>query len=69
MKTLHVYQSTGKWTLIRGPLHELLKDLRIPALRAPIDHGYQLRSERLPDLLAQMQSVPGWAVRVHQGDR
>lgn len=69
MKTIHVYQTPGKYTLLRGPLHELLKGLGIPALRSPMDRGYQLRSERLPDLLAQMQSLPGWAVRVHGDDQ
>ena len=67
MRVMHVYEAEGRYTLLRGPIGLLLRELGVPAMRSRLDRGYQLRSERLPDLLAAMQTVEGWAVRLHPG--
>ena len=53
MKALHVYDAGPRYVLLRGPaLLPWLDGHEIPAVRAPIDRGWKLHRDRLPDVLA-----------------
>lgn len=53
MRVLYIYQAGPRYVLLRGPaLLGWLNDHEIPAMRAPIDRGWKLHRDRLPDVLA-----------------
>lgn len=61
---LYVYEMPGShYTLLRGRLRDWLTAQRIPALNSPRLRGWQVRTERIADLLAQAE-VDGFEVRL-----
>lgn len=53
MKALYVYEAGPRYVLLRGPaLLPWLNGHGVPAVRAPIDKGWRLHRDRLPDVLA-----------------
>lgn len=66
VRTLYVYDTPGRYVLLRGRLlADWLKDHGIPAMRAPLERGYRLHRDRLPDTLAQAEEA-GVAVHVRE---
>lgn len=62
MATMRVYAVPGEtYALLRGPLRDWLKDRHIPAMHSRMRRGWHVRSERIPDLVAEAQ-VDGWGV-------
>lgn len=57
MKYVHVYMIPGeKWALVRGRVGRWLQNNRIPARRSPMNNGYRLWHERVPDVIARMET-------------
>jgi len=52
-RALWVHPCSERYVLLRGVgLSRWLREHDVPAVRSPIDRGYKLRKERLPDVLA-----------------
>lgn len=70
VRRLYVYETPGRYVLLRGhpDLRAWLREQHVPALYAPVDRGHQLRTERLPDVLAAAQE-DGVRVVIRAGDR
>jgi hypothetical protein len=65
-KYLHAYAVEGeRFALLRGPARDLLVASLIHGRWDSTLRGYQIRADRLPDLLAFADTLPGWRVRVH----
>lgn len=61
MRPVYVYAVPGeRWALIRGPVGGWLRSQRIPALRSPINNGWWLWHERVPDVLARLDEDGHW---------
>lgn len=61
---LYVYDlPDSHYTLVRGRLRDWLTAQRIPALNSPRLRGWQVRTERVPDLLAKAEA-DGFEVRL-----
>ena len=52
-----------RYTLVRGPIRDLLKDNRIPAMWLPRLRGWTIRTERIGDLIA-LAEIAGYVVRM-----
>ena len=68
IKPLHAYVTDGaRYAVLRGPVRPLLAELGIVGTYAPIDRGYAVRAEHVPDILALADSQRGqWKTRVHR---
>ena len=65
---MHVYSTPlERYSLVKGPLMDWLKEHRIPALWTPAKRGWHIRNDRLPDVLVQA-SLDGLRVKIHGGD-
>lgn len=63
---LHAYAVEGeRFVLLRGPARDLLAQANIYGHWDNAQRGYEIRADRLPDLLALADTLPGWLVRVH----
>jgi hypothetical protein len=60
---LLIGREDGNYTLVKGNVRTWLADNRIPALWSPMNHGWWVRTERIPDLLAAAE-VEGLIVKV-----
>jgi hypothetical protein len=60
---LLIGREEGNYTLCKGSVRTWLADNRTPALWSPLNRGWWVRSERIPDLLA-MAEVDGLIVKV-----
>jgi hypothetical protein len=61
VRAIYVYAVPGeRWALIRGHVGRWLRDRRIPALRSPVNNGYWLWHERVPDVVALLEDEGHW---------
>lgn len=61
-RPVYLYEAEGAHVLVRGPVRDFLRDNRVPARRSPMDRGWWVRRERVPDLVALLE-VAGYVVR------
>jgi hypothetical protein len=59
---VYVYETTGRYMILRGPIRDYLRDNDIPALRSPASRGWLIRRERVADLVARLE-LDGYIVR------
>ena len=64
MRRLYVYGTDNlRYTLVRGHLREWLRDNGIPAMWSPLRKGWQVRTDRIGDLIARAE-LDGFDVRM-----
>lgn len=61
-RPVYLFEAEGAYVLLRGPVRDFLRDNGVPARRSPMDRGWWVRRERVPDLVALLE-VAGYAVR------
>ena len=64
--TISVWRSDSPaYRLVRGPIRRWLVDHHIPGLYTPRLRGYQVRAERIPDMVA-MAEADGFRVVIQE---
>ncbi len=64
LRRLYVYGTDNlRYTLVRGHLREWLRDNGIPAMWSPLRKGWQVRTDRIGDLIARAE-LDGFDVRM-----